>query len=243
MSVLGDDILGFVTVKYESGNLGPGAVSSGRGDPGGKSYGLYQLASRTGSLRAYIKSSLFKADLQKHRPTSSAFDRKWKFIAQRSPTMFALDQHAFIKRTHYDKVRRYADAIRIPNTRAINEAIFSISVQHGGAKIILRRAGIKPIMGERTVVNRLYDARIGYVRGLSSLSASIRRAILNRYKRERSDVLRLVGSRSVGPVPTRGRDKDVRPEETSEKKKQSKAPFVMMIIFAIIVAVINLLGK
>src|SRR5690606_25413128 len=37
--------LGQTSAHYESGNRGPGFISSGVGDHGGKSYGIYQLSS------------------------------------------------------------------------------------------------------------------------------------------------------------------------------------------------------
>jgi hypothetical protein len=42
--------IGAIAERFESGGRGPGTVSSGAGDPGGISYGTYQLASRTGTL-------------------------------------------------------------------------------------------------------------------------------------------------------------------------------------------------
>jgi hypothetical protein len=51
------DQLGAVSAKYESGGRGVETVSSGKGDPGGVSYGSHQLASKTGTMRAFLKSS------------------------------------------------------------------------------------------------------------------------------------------------------------------------------------------
>lgn len=41
--------LGALSERFESGGRGAGAVSSGKGDPGGVSYGIWQLSSRAGS--------------------------------------------------------------------------------------------------------------------------------------------------------------------------------------------------
>jgi len=46
-------MLGELSSKYESnGNIG--CISDGYGDPGGKSYGEYQLSSNAGSLQAFV---------------------------------------------------------------------------------------------------------------------------------------------------------------------------------------------
>ena len=46
-------MLGDLSAKYESSGS-PATISSGEGDPGGKSYGRYQLASRMGSVRSFL---------------------------------------------------------------------------------------------------------------------------------------------------------------------------------------------
>ena len=46
-------MLGDLSRLYES-NGDPGCISNGWGDAGGKSYGMYQLASRMGSVNSYL---------------------------------------------------------------------------------------------------------------------------------------------------------------------------------------------
>ena len=48
--------LGAVSRPFESGSSGVSTISSGAGDAGGKSYGEHQLASKTGTLTAFINS-------------------------------------------------------------------------------------------------------------------------------------------------------------------------------------------
>ena len=43
--------LGTVAAHYEANGLNPGTVSSGVGDHGGTSYGIYQLSSSAGTVR------------------------------------------------------------------------------------------------------------------------------------------------------------------------------------------------
>ena len=50
--------LGHLSEKYESSGRGPATVSTGEGDPGGVSYGSYQLASKIGRADEFVKRSL-----------------------------------------------------------------------------------------------------------------------------------------------------------------------------------------
>ena len=183
--------LGHISKYFESGRSGPGTISSGRGDPGGKSYGCHQLASKTGTLQAFLRRTRFAPEFKGLRPTSGPFDKKWKDIAKRYPKEFAEDQLLFIKKTHYDGVRGYANGLNIPNTQAINEALFSMGVQHGKAKGIIKRAKIDANDSEAEIINKLYDAREDYVQRIR-LPAGTKRSVLNRYKKERKMVLDLV---------------------------------------------------
>jgi hypothetical protein len=183
--------LGHVSKHFESGRSGPGTISSGRGDPGGKSYGCHQLASNTGTLQAYLKRSIYAPEFKGLKATSKPFDKKWREIAKRDPGRFADDQLAFIKKTHFDGVRGYANGLNIPSTQAVDEALFSISVQHGKAKRIVKNAGIDVHDSEKTMINKLYDSRVAYVRRIK-LPAATKRSVLNRYVSERRMVLKLV---------------------------------------------------
>src|SRR3990167_4788365 len=121
--------LGSVSQKYESGNAGPGMISSGRGDPGGVSYGTYQLASKTGTLNSFLRQSGYSKDFQGLSPGTSGFNQQWKKLAQ--DPKFAEAQHSYIKRTHYDRMRTKDDQLEYPDTDAVNEALWSMGVQHG----------------------------------------------------------------------------------------------------------------
>ena len=77
-------MLGDLSARYESSG-DPGTVSSGYGDPGGKSYGLYQFSSNAGTLDEYIQwlqdnGCWFGVELAKHELTSEEFDAAWKWL-------------------------------------------------------------------------------------------------------------------------------------------------------------------
>lgn len=182
--------LGQISKKYESGGAGPGTISSGRGDPGGKSYGEFQLALNTGTLKKYIKYSRYEKDFEGLELASKEFDDKWVELADRSHK-FGEDQLLFIKKTHFDPCRRYATTMRLEKTLAINEALFSISVQHGGYKKIIDKACEININNELEIVKSLYQARRDYVNGLR-LSSKLKATLNHRYDREEKDVIGLI---------------------------------------------------
>src|SRR4051812_387517 len=54
-----DSRLGVLSAKFETGGRGPGTVSSGRGDPGGVSYGSYQMSSKRGVVGRFVNQADF----------------------------------------------------------------------------------------------------------------------------------------------------------------------------------------
>lgn len=169
--------LGALSERFESGGRGPGAVSSGKGDAGGVSYGIWQLSSRAGTAAAFVAGEglRWQADFAGTVPGSPDFTAAWKAIAAREPDTFAEAQHAFIERTHY----RPAVAAVLARTRldldtchpAVRDAAWSVAVQHGGAARILAAAvgradgacGRGAAGYDRTLVEAIYAERGAYV--------------------------------------------------------------------------------
>ena len=105
-------------------------------------------------------------------------------------------QHRFIKKTHYDPVRSWATKCGIIDHPVVNQVLWSIGVQHGKAKDIVTSA-CKLINREahthpKAVIMALYEARGYHVKRLRSLSPSLKRSLLNRYKKEQADALELL---------------------------------------------------
>lgn len=94
--------LGKTSKRYESGNSGPGTISSGRGDHGGVSYGTYQLATNTGTLQEYLRySNNYNHAFDGLVPKTAAFNQRWKDLAN-NDTGFHNSQHNFIAASHYE---------------------------------------------------------------------------------------------------------------------------------------------
>ncbi len=185
--------LGFISQKYESGKLGCGAASSGKDDPGGVSYGTYQLASNTGTLQKFLKASKYYLKFAGMAPGSTAFNAKWKELA--NDIAFCDAQHNFIKATHFDPVvKLYAVALELARSCAIDEALWSMSVQHsyaGVVKIIdAAEAAIPDNYTDIDMIHALYKARSNYISGLN-LKDNIKASLLKRYKAEMAEIIKI----------------------------------------------------
>ena len=147
--VLGEalaEALGSLSAKYETGGRGAGVVSTGVGDPGGVSYGSYQMASKMGVVQRFVSQPGFPwaRDFQNLAAGSAQFTAVWKRIAAEQTTDFQNAQHDFIKKSHYDLLaaKVLADDGLDVNTRsgALQDVVWSTSVQHGGATSIVHKA-------------------------------------------------------------------------------------------------------
>lgn len=192
-------IQGDVAAYFESGNRPRSVetISYNASDPGGKSYGKFQLSVRSGTLKKYIAWSRFNDKFKYANPGSKEFDKIWVTVAQDKPKEFEDDQHEFIELTHFKPVQRYAKLQGFDTDNfAINEALFSIGVQHGGFKSIIDQAVRLRTCARPSVkedIENLYKARDIYV-GRIGLPKNIENALHNRYKKELAMVTALYTS-------------------------------------------------
>jgi hypothetical protein len=189
--------LGEVSAKYESGGRGVGFVSSGRDDPGGVSYGVHQLSTKD-SMPAFVRSpegAAYAGRFSGLQPGSRAFNAAYRQAAREDPKGFEAAQKSFYTRTHYEPLVEHAKAKGLAvEDRGVQEALFSISVQHGGARKIVDAISASDDPAEQ--IRALYAARTKYVSGLGSLPENTRRSVLNRYRSEEQDALALAGTKS-----------------------------------------------
>ncbi|WP_188710062.1 VgrG-related protein [Novosphingobium marinum] len=200
--------LGSLSAKFESGGRGPGAVSSGAGDPGGVSYGTYQLSSKAGTVQAFVANEgrRWAEIFGDAKPGTERFTTAWRAIAAAEGDAFDDAQHAFIARTHYDPAVAgvLADTGLDLDGRhdAVRDATWSVAVQHGGARRILRAAVARADSlhwrasdaYDRALVDAIFDERCAYVARIAGRSAgAVRRTLENvvrgRYPEERAMAL------------------------------------------------------
>ncbi|CAJ0806073.1 hypothetical protein LMG18101_00001 [Ralstonia flaminis] len=139
--------LGKLSSHYETGGKGPITVSGGQGDPGGVSYGSYQMTSKTrlpngtfvigGTVLKFISTSDFpwKDDFIGLTPGTTAFSQKWKSIVTQNTEEFSRIEHEYIRRTHFDvlvtKILQNTQVDIRYHSHAINDVTWSTSVHHG----------------------------------------------------------------------------------------------------------------
>jgi hypothetical protein len=208
--------LGSISAKYESGGRGVNSVSSGKGDPGGVSYGAHQLASKTGTMAKYLASpegKQYASEFQGKTPGSPEFNEAYKKIASQDPAGFADSQKNFITRTHYNPVAESAKKLGYDTTNPkVQEALYSMGVQHGGAKKIVAAAGNMEGKSPDEQVRALYAARSQYVDNLGMGN------LKTRYQKELKDVLAMSDKPAGEKV-----DNKVKEAVKEEKKKEETA--------------------
>src|SRR5947207_15260265 len=92
-AVRGDEPpLGKLSEKYESGARGPATVSTGVGDPGGVSYGTYQLSSKVGRADAFVKK-YYPTEFEGLKAGTDDFTKKWKSLAASDPGGLRKNEH------------------------------------------------------------------------------------------------------------------------------------------------------
>lgn len=205
--------LGALSEQFESGGRGPGAVSSGKGDPGGVSYGIWQLSSHAGTAAAFVAAEgvRWRDAFAGAAPGSPAFTAAWREIAAREPEAFADAQHAFIERTHYRPavaaVRQSTGLDLDRRHAAVRDASWSVAVQHGGAAGILADAVTGTDAArqrgdpgyDRALVEAIYASRAAYVlrvaarAGLDSLQGrTLQSVVRSRYPAELAAALAMI---------------------------------------------------
>lgn len=194
--------MGALSSKYESGG-NPGTIANNPGDIGGKSYGTYQIIkSNVPSFLNYLKTADKEAfnNFAGKTVGGTTFDNAWKTYAANNPDKFEQLQHDYIESTHYkpalSKVEKSTGLDVSSRSKALQDVLWSTSVQHGsgGAANIFKNAGITENMSDMQIIQRIYAERSADngKRYFSSSSDSVRQSVVNRFKSELIDALRML---------------------------------------------------
>jgi hypothetical protein len=145
--------LGALSEKYESGGRGPGTVSTGIGDPGGVSYGTYQLASKIGRADEFVKR-YYPNEFVGLKGGTPEFTARWKELATKDPSGLHANEHAYIKETHFDpQVEKLAADLGLDvakRSRVFQDAVWSTAVQHGPRTDVITTA-LKPLLANKAI--------------------------------------------------------------------------------------------
>lgn len=214
--------LGDLSMRFET-SFRPGqeaqaaaVVSTGVGDPGGVSYGAYQLASSAKGGRQV--QAFLRADGLGWAPAFTSkdptipngdFAKAWRQVAAADALVFFEAQHAYIQRSHYAPVVNYvrkATGLDLTSrSRPVQNAVWSASVQHGQAPRIIAEAvhRVGPPLDEddaksydRSLINAIYDVRSEYTGGRFAVGAhpihlnlAVSKVLDQRYSSERREAL------------------------------------------------------
>ena len=211
--------LGTVSAHYEANGLNPGTVSSGLGDHGGASYGVYQLSSKAGTVKEYLSQSSYGPRFDGLEPATTPFNGRWKDVAH-SDANFGPDQRDFIARTHFqprvDELK--ADGVDLSGRgMAVQEALWSTSVQYRGMTTHVFEGALQEKFGlnykanldklsDKDIVSAVQDYKLEHVeQNFHSSSAQVRDVIRSRIPREKEDLIAL----SEGRTPDYGHSSQV----------------------------------
>ena len=129
--------------KYESSG-DPASISSGEGDLGGVSYGMYQFASNLGIVDAFVDwlCNYPKSDLAKYgqalrnagKVNSKSFKATWKELGTVDPGNFGQLQDEYVAKQYLDTVTdnlEEDDYYLARHSTAMQAVAFSRSIQNG----------------------------------------------------------------------------------------------------------------
>lgn len=136
------DTLGKLSTKYETGNRGPATVSTGKGDPGGVSYGSYQLASKIGRADQFV-AKYYPEEFKGLKGGSDEFTKKWKELAAKDADALKKNEHEFIRVTHYqpqvDRLKK-AGLDVAKRSATFRDVVWSVAVHHGPNTDVVTKA-------------------------------------------------------------------------------------------------------
>lgn len=233
----GKQPLGCLSKQFESGlDKSVETVSSGKGDPGGVSYGIYQMASKVkGEVSHKSTAGVFVAkhypkDFGNLMPGSAEFSAVWKKVSQREAERFAGMQHQFIQATHFDpKVKALLDSTGVDinqRSRPLQDAVWSTCVQHGKALDILTKAfnsAGNAKASDKQLIEAIYKVRTAFVAHLRDNAKNpgdrktFENIIANRYPQELKNALKGLSNAGETPAPTSEAGKDATNGETTNK--------------------------
>ena len=205
-------MLGDLSKKYESSG-DPGTISSGYGDAGGKSYGMYQFSSTMGVVDNYIKwlrdkGYWFGEELAKYTVGSSYFDDAWRFLANSDNRGdFERSQHDYAKVIYYDRACSIlADAgYHIEkHSKAMKDVVWSRAIQYGPYQInqmfdeaccgvlgYFNLSYVDDIAFDKSMIEAIY-LEVCSTPGWTNGSPSLREGLYARFRNECADALNML---------------------------------------------------
>ena len=193
-------MLGNLSKRYES-NGKPGAI--GFDAVGGWSYGLYQIATRHGTMSlflAWLANSNYKFAYERlkraggdiaARDGSAAFKDAWATLAD--DPEFTNAQHEYIKFSHYDVQAGRIKAAGVDlDTRsdAMRDVVWSTAVQHGAkTNVITGVIAEHGALPDAQLIQLIYAERRTR---FGSSTPAVRASVMRRFDSEQAEALRML---------------------------------------------------
>jgi hypothetical protein len=203
--------LGKLSEKYESGGRGPGTVSTGAGDPGGVSYGSYQLASKVGRADEFARK-YYPKEFAGLKGGTPEFTARWKELAAADPKGLHAKEHEYIRVSHYDpQAAKLLKDVKLDVTKrsaALRDVVWSTAVHHGPQTDVITTA-LKPLLKSAAIDAVPDDAVIRAVyaeRGRKAADGKLARfrrvsdtwipGLTKRFQQEQADALAMLEKES-----------------------------------------------
>jgi phage-related protein len=229
--------LGAVAAHFEAGGKA-GTVSTGHGDFGGKSYGAFQLSSKTGDLEKFLEKSGYAKQFEGMEVGSKEFDAKWKELG--ASKEFAQAQAAHAKTTHYDPQMKKLEKSGLDMSgrgAGVQEAIMSTANQYGAnTDLILKALKDKDTskMSDKDIINAIQDYKAETVKTrFKSSSAAVQAGVAKRIEQERAMLLGVEGGAALGKEgaaakpsvekPAEAKPAEAKPAEVKPKTDAQRA--------------------
>lgn len=190
---LNSNELGSLSKRWESGNAGPYAISSGQGDPGGVSYGSYQFASNRGTVEPFVKTlpPEIQSNFEGLTPGTPEYSAAWReSVNQMGADEFYQYEHSYVKAQYYDtaanRINRSTNINANERSAGVQDMIWSMSVQHGpeGANRIMKNAGVTNDMSDEEIINRCYKERSNVDKYFKNSSPAVKDSVTQRFQAE-----------------------------------------------------------
>lgn len=222
--------LGAMAARFESGSAGSSAI--GWDTTGGTSYGKYQIAAKTGTMNRFmehLKTSNPEAyaRLSKAGPADAgkdgAFAQEWKKLAGEGKLQAS--EHDFIKKTHFDVgMKGTGQSLQgmIGKSKALQEVMWSTSVQHGGkgASDIFNKV-FKEGMSEKELIDAVYAERS---KKFGSSTQQVQASVMSRFAQERELAQGMVGQPGTATASAQSPATAATPSSTAAQTAVAQAP-------------------
>jgi hypothetical protein len=211
--------IGALSAHYESGNRGSAAI--GYDNTGGWSYGKYQIETKRGTMKDFLKYAETKAPAASQKLVEAGgyegalagqetFKTAWIGLAANAD--FTDLQHNFIAARNYEPLAasvKFDCGLDVSSrSAALRDVIWSVAVQHGpGTQLISRALKDKAPAGmtDGQIIDAIYDERSGtkhdshghtVLKYFTKSTPNVQKEVLARYQQERYCAKQMLASES-----------------------------------------------